>query len=123
MREPFLSEIDAPPRRRSLTLATPQKRFLRIFCFARSRFFLIKEKEIFFAGLCSERAGRRGFAFRAGGQKFSSPQTPLQFLPACLFAWRSLDGGGLIFHKTIIKIIAGSNIGVAATSNVLNTVT
>src|SRR3990170_6378160 len=29
MREPFLSEIDAPPRRRSLTLATPQKSFLR----------------------------------------------------------------------------------------------
>ncbi|MBF8280971.1 MAG: hypothetical protein HW383_744 [Candidatus Magasanikbacteria bacterium] len=31
MREPSLSETDAPPRRRSLTLATPQKSFLHIF--------------------------------------------------------------------------------------------
>jgi len=31
MREPFLSETDAPPRRRSLTLATPQKIFFLFF--------------------------------------------------------------------------------------------
>src|SRR3989344_8122741 len=36
MREPSLSETDAPPRRRSLTLATPQKSFLCISDFARA---------------------------------------------------------------------------------------
>ena len=61
--ELFLTKIrtanfDAPPSRRSLTLATPQKSFLYIFYFARPIFFL-KGKENFFAGLCSERAGRR----------------------------------------------------------------
>src|SRR3989344_1911003 len=81
MREPFLSETDAPPRRHSLTLATPQKSFLRIFDFARARFFLprlrrgfggqVKGKENFFAGFCSERAGRRGFCARTA--RHSSP--------------------------------------------------
>src|SRR3989344_628823 len=53
MREPSLNETDAPPRRRSLTLATPQKSFLRIFLFGARFFFLLKGKENFFAGLCS----------------------------------------------------------------------
>ena len=85
MCEPILSETDAPPRRRSLTLATPQKSFLRIFYFARARFFLprlrrgfggqVKGKENFFAGLCSERAGRRGFA--SARARRNSPHTPL----------------------------------------------
>ena len=61
--ELFLTKIrtanfDAPPSRRSLTLATPQKSFLYIFYFARPIFFL-KGKENFFAGLYSKRAGRR----------------------------------------------------------------
>src|SRR3989338_7030631 len=57
MREPSLNETDAPPRRRSLTLATPQKSFRYDFGFARARFFPRKGKEKFFAGLCSDRAG------------------------------------------------------------------
>ena len=78
--ELFLTKIrtanfDAPPRRRSLTLATPQKSFLHIFYFARARFFLLKGKENFFAGLCSERAGRRGFA--SARARRNSPHTPL----------------------------------------------
>ncbi|MBU4347431.1 hypothetical protein KKF23_02635, partial [Patescibacteria group bacterium] len=31
MREPSLNETDAPPRRRSLSLATPHKSFLHFF--------------------------------------------------------------------------------------------
>jgi len=73
MREPILSErTDAPPRRRSLTLASQQKSFVRISDFARARFFLprlrrpacalhagrgfggqVKGKENFFADFCS----------------------------------------------------------------------
>src|SRR3989344_6664082 len=45
-----------PPRRRSLTLAAPQKNTLCSFHFARAGFFLLKGKECF-AWLCSERAG------------------------------------------------------------------
>jgi len=62
MLEPFLNGTDGAPRRRSLMLATQQKSFLCISDFARPRFFLLKGKENFFAGFCSERAGRRGFA-------------------------------------------------------------
>ena len=87
MREPSLNETDAPPRRRSLTLATQQKRFLRIFYFARARFFLprlrrgfggqVKGKENFFVVFCSERAGRRGFAStRARGGMTPPPPPP-----------------------------------------------
>ena len=75
MREPILSETDAPPRRRSLTLATQQKSFLHIFYFAHARFFLLKGKENFFAGFCSERAGRRGFA--SARARRNSPHAPL----------------------------------------------
>jgi len=39
MREPSLNETDAPPRRRSLTLATPQKNFRYDFGFARATSF------------------------------------------------------------------------------------
>ncbi len=73
MREPFLparqspkgdggNETDAPPRRRELTLATPQKSFLCISDFARDQFFLLKGKQNFSLSVCSLRAGRRGFA-------------------------------------------------------------
>ena len=48
-------------RRRSLPLATQQKSFLCVSDFARARFFLLKGKENFFAGFCSERAGRRAW--------------------------------------------------------------
>ena len=99
--ELFLTKIrtanfDAPPRRHSLTLATPQKSFLHIFYFARPRFFLLKGKENFFAGLCSERAGRRGFA-SASGQKFLPPD-PLPFCPLT-FGLRPIFCG-----RAIIKI-------------------
>ena len=88
--ELFLTKIrtanfDAPPRRRSLTLATPQKSFLHIFYFARPRFFLLKGKENFFAGLCSERAGRRGFA--SARARRNSPHTPLP--PRPRLGWRN----------------------------------
>ena len=50
-----------PPRRRSLPLAAPQKNTLCSFHFARAGFFLLKGKENFFAGFCSERAWRRAW--------------------------------------------------------------
>jgi hypothetical protein len=62
LREISLKETDAPPRRRSLRSLFRKKVFFTIFYFARARFFLLKGKENFFAGLCSERAGRRGGA-------------------------------------------------------------
>ena len=70
-----IANFDAPPRRRSLTLAIPQKSFLHIFYFSPARFFLLKGKENFFAGFCSERAGRRGFA--SARARRNSPHTPL----------------------------------------------
>jgi len=75
---------DPPPL---ASLAVQQKSFLHIFYFAAARFFLLKGKENFFAGFCSKRAGRRGFA-SAGGQKFL-PQTPFSFCPPAL--WQSLS--------------------------------
>ena len=71
-----LSETDAPPRRRSLFR---KKVFFAIFDFARARFFLLKGKENFFAGLCPERAGRRGFA--SARARRNSPHTPLPLHP------------------------------------------
>ncbi len=55
--EPFLTKIrtanfDAPPRRRSLTLATPQKSFLHIFYFARARFFCGRAIVKIYSRLC-----------------------------------------------------------------------
>ena len=57
----FLNETRPrkPARRRSLSLATQQKSFLRFSWFARAGFLFLKGKENFFAGFCSERAGRR----------------------------------------------------------------
>ena len=75
MREISLKETDAPPRRRSLRSRASQKNFLRIFYFARARFFLLKGKENFSAWLCSQRAGRRGFA--SARARRNSPHTPL----------------------------------------------
>src|SRR3990167_9267785 len=76
MREPSLNETDAPPRRRSLTLATPQKSFLCISDFARAGFFLLKGKQNFFVVFCSERAG--GGAFRTSlGRLGIPPPNPL----------------------------------------------
>jgi len=54
------------------------------FYFARARFFLLKGKENFFAGLCSERAGRRGFA--SARARRNSPHTPLP--PRPRLGWR-----------------------------------
>ena len=78
--EPFLTKIwtakferSAPPPLASL--AVQQKSFLRFFYFARADFFLLKGKENFFAGFCSERAGRRGFA--SARARRNSPHTPL----------------------------------------------
>jgi hypothetical protein len=68
----FLNETRPrkPARRRSLSLATQQKSFLRISDFARAGFFLLKGKENFFAGFCSQRAGGRGFAAGSGAAEF-----------------------------------------------------
>src|SRR3989338_5309260 len=64
-----------PPRRRAGNRHAPQKSFLCFSRFARARFFLLKGKENFFVLLCSERAGRRGFAsVRA---RRNSPHTPV----------------------------------------------
>ncbi|MDE2439281.1 MAG: hypothetical protein KGN01_07880 [Patescibacteria group bacterium] len=78
MREPFLNETaNDSPRRRSLTLASQQKSFL-CFSFARAGFSLLKGKENFFAGFCSERAGRRGCPqFDFARARRNSPHTPL----------------------------------------------
>src|SRR3989344_5385708 len=68
MHEPILSErTDAPPRHRSLTLATPKKSFVRISDFACAGFFLprlrrgfggqVKGKQNFSLVFCSGRAG------------------------------------------------------------------
>ena len=69
-----------PARRRSLALATQQKSFLCISDFARAGFFLLKGKENFFAGFCSERAGRRGWPLFFAREWRNSPHTPL---PPC----------------------------------------
>ena len=69
-----LRNLNAPPRRRSLRSLFRKKVFFAIFYFARARFFLLKGKENFFAGLCSERAGRRGFA--SARARRNSPHTP-----------------------------------------------
>jgi len=65
-----------PPRRRSLPLAAQQKSFLCISDFVRAGFFLLKGKENFFAGLCSDRARRRGWPlFYFARARRNSPQT------------------------------------------------
>ena len=91
--ELFLTKIrtanfDAPPRRRSLRSLFRKKVFFAIYYFARARFFLLKGKENFFAGLCSCRAGRRGFA--SARARRNSPHTPLPPRPRFrrLFFWR-----------------------------------
>ncbi|MFH1145902.1 MAG: hypothetical protein V1707_02990 [bacterium] len=75
MREISLNETDALPRRRSLRSLFRKKVFFAIFYFVPARFFLLKEKENFFAGFCSERAERRGFA--SARARRNSPHTPL----------------------------------------------
>jgi len=92
--ELFLTKIrtanfDAPPRHRSLMLATPQKSFLHFSRFARPRFFLLKGKENFFAGFCSERAGRRDFA--SARARRNSPPTPPSASPLLELAFFSAD--------------------------------
>ena len=92
--EPILSKIQRilriesrpafPPASASLRRAK-QKNFLYIFLFARARFLLprlrrgfgeqVKGKENFFAGLCSWRAGWRGFV--SARARRNSPHTPL----------------------------------------------
>jgi len=78
MREPFLSETDAPPRRRSLFR---KKVFFAIFYFARADFFSSKRKRKLFCGtlLLTSRAAGLRFGRRA---KIPSPRPP-SFLPAC----------------------------------------
>ena len=74
-----------PPRRRSLTLAAPQKNTPCSFHFARAGlvvslsnpFFLLKGKENFFAGFCSQRARRRGWPLFFARTRRNSPHTPL----------------------------------------------
>ncbi|MFH2004841.1 MAG: hypothetical protein ABIK27_08960 [Bacteroidota bacterium] len=76
MHEPILSGTTESPRRRSLSLATPQKSFVRIFGFARAGFFLLKGKQNFSVVFCSERAG--GGALRTSlGRLGIPPPNPL----------------------------------------------
>src|SRR3989344_701821 len=79
----FLNETRPrkPARRRSLPLATQQKSFLRISDFARAVFFLLKGKENFFAGFCSQRAGRRAWPLFFARTRRNSPHTPLPPFP------------------------------------------
>src|SRR3989344_3328742 len=78
-----------PPRRRSLTLAAPQKNTPCSFHFARAGlvvslsnpFFLLKGKENFFAGFCSQRARRRGWPLFFARTRRNSPPTPLPPFP------------------------------------------
>jgi hypothetical protein len=66
----------------------------------RARFFLLKGKENFFAGFCSERAGRRGFVFLAGGQKFLVDiHSPTPFLFAHLLDCPLRGRGGFSKKK------------------------
>ena len=79
--------LSSPPMwvfTRSLRSLFRKKVFFAIFYFARARFFLLKGKENFFAGLCSERAGRRGFA--SARARRNSPHTPLP--PRPRLGWR-----------------------------------
>ena len=97
--EHFLTKIRMPNFERSAppplaSLAVQQKSFLHIFYFAPARFFLLKGKENFFADLCSERAGRRGFA--SARARRNSPHTPLPPRPRL---------GGLFFGGFGVRIL------------------
>src|SRR3989344_463819 len=75
-----------PPRRRSLPLASQQKSFLYVSDFARAGFFLPrlrrdfggqgKGKENFFAGFCSQRAGRLDWPLFFARTRRNSPHPP-----------------------------------------------
>jgi hypothetical protein len=86
----FLTETRPrkPARRRSLQLATQQKSFLCISDFARAGFFLLKGKENFFVGFCSERAGRRGWPLFFARTRRNSPHT-LPFFSAVFLRGRT----------------------------------
>ena len=84
--EPILSKIQRilriesrptfPPTSASLRRAK-QKIFRYIFYFGRTKFFLLKGKQNFFAGLCSERVGRRGWLLILFARAWrDSPPTP-----------------------------------------------
>jgi len=66
-------ERSAPPTLASL--AVQQKSFFRNCLFCARFLFLLKGKENFFAGLCSEQAGWRCFA--SARARRNSPHTPL----------------------------------------------
>jgi len=87
-----LNETADSPRRRSLTLASQQKSFL-CFSFARAGFFLLKRKENFFAGFCSERAGGGAGTLGRGG---IPPTPPFR---------RALASAGEIFCGELISKI------------------
>ncbi len=77
-----MQNFDAPPRRRSLTLAPTKKSFVHNFLFVRARFFLLKGKQNFSLAVCSERAGRweRSLSRNCGTSaraRRNSPHTPL----------------------------------------------
>src|SRR3989344_6913508 len=103
MHEPILSErTAAPPRHRSLTLATPKKSFVRISDFACAGFFLprlrrgfggqVKGKQNFSLVFCSGRAGGGALRTSLGPGRHPPPhplpprRSPLRqkgFLPGC----------------------------------------
>jgi|GEM_PF-6403666 len=67
-----------PPRRRSLTLATPQKSFVCDFPFARDPFFPLKGKQNFSVVSCSdEQGGGAGYFLFPLGRDGIPPPNPL----------------------------------------------
>jgi hypothetical protein len=78
--------------RRSLTLATPQKSFLRIFYFARARIFLLKGKESFLRDSALNEQGG-GASLRLGRGRI--PPTP-PFRLALTWTGEIFCGGFLI---------------------------
>src|SRR3989344_5520300 len=104
-----------PPRRRAGNRHAPQKSFLCISRFARARFFLPrlrrgfggqgKGRENFFARLCSERTGRRGFA-SARARRNSPPTPPLKKVRAELYNSIKIKKNGcpLFFIFSLINL-------------------
>ena len=98
MREPFLSEIDAPPRRRSLTLATPPKKFPFPFFFSRSRLFflLCKDKARPGQTCAREKTGRQKLGGGLGGRKIF-PRLPEKRSPAALLVQSRVPQKSFLF--------------------------
>lgn len=89
------------------SLAVPQKKFSSQFFILRAPdFFFLKGKENFFAGLCSERAGRRGFTRLGRG---GIPPTPPSAAPSLGLA-ENFAAGLIIISNFYCFFNCGRNI-------------